>query len=344
MFEDSLLNIAFAIVRTGAFVANAFLLGLPVVLLMVVRPSLRQGPGELPTRARRQFGERLEGLVQASLWASAIGSLIAIVLQGIVFADLGGGRFGGDSIMDVLDSSFGKWYLLRLPVLAALGILLVGKVRRLSLNDEVSPRPGPMWWYTWIALAVGLVATSSFSGHASVSSPLGLALLNDIVHLVSGSVWFGGVVVLAVAVPDVRRSLDPVQRTLFLAPLVVRFSSVALVAIGLSAVTGTFNSLFNLETPSDLVDTGYGGLLAAKILVFLGVIALGAINHFFVRRRLQQAAEKRSPDTINRVFKRTIAAELVMALLIFGMTGVLVGSTRPRPSAASPTVGISERV
>lgn len=344
MFEDALLNIAFAIVRIGAFVANGFLLGLPVVLLLVLWPSLKQNPGELPTPARRQLGERLEGLVQASLWASAIGSVIAIVLQGIVVAGLGGGGFGFDSIMDVLDSSFGKWYLLRLPVLAALGILLIGKVRRLGLSDDDGPGPRALWWSTWIALAVALVATSSFSGHASVSSPLGLALLNDIVHLASGAVWFGGVVVLAVVVPDVRRSLDAVQRTLFLAPLVVRFSSVALVAIGLSAATGTFNSLFNLETPNDLVDTGYGGLLAAKILVFLGVIALGAINHFFVRRRLQQAAEKRSPDTINSVFKRTIAAELVMALLIFGMTGVLVGSTRPRPSAASPAVGISERV
>lgn len=343
MFEDALLNIAFAIVRTGAFMANGFLLGLPVVLLTVLRPSLKQDPGELPTSARRQLGERLEGLVQASLWASAIGGLIAIVLQAIVAADLGGGGFGSDSIMDVLDSSFGKWYLLRLPILAALGILLVGKVRRLGLNDE-APDPRPMWWSTWVVLAVGLVATSSFSGHASVSSPLGLALLNDIVHLASGSVWFGGVVVLAVVVPDVRRSLDGAQRTLFLAPLVVRFSSVALIAIGLAAVTGTFNSLFNLEAPSDLVDTGYGGLLAAKILVFLAVIALGAVNHFYVRRRLQQAAAERSPDTVNRVFKRTIAAELALALLIFGITGVLVGSARSRPSAGAPAVEISERI
>ena len=343
MFEDSLLNIAFAIARIAAFIAGGFLLGLPVILLSVLKPSMEGELQDLPPEARARLGSRLEDLLQAALWASAIGTVIAIVLQAIVVADLGGGSFGTGSILDVLESSFGKWYLLRIPLLVGLGILLLGKVRRPSMLAGAGQSSSRMWWITWLLMALGLISTSSFSGHASVSSPLGLALVNDILHLVSGSVWFAGIVLLAVVVPDVRRSLESQDTSRFVGPLVVRFSKVALMAIGLAALTGTINSLFNVKAFEDLYTTGYGGLLIAKISAFLFVLALGAVNHFYVRRRFLDATGN-DPDGPQALFKRTIAMELALALTIFALTGALAGSARTRESAlGNASVEISRR-
>ena len=346
VLEDSLLNIAFAIVRIAAFIAGGFLFGLPVICLTVLKPSVDGELGELPPEARRRLGARLEGLLQASIWAAGIGTVIAIVLQAVVVADLGNGRFGTNSVVDVLESSFGKWYLLRIPLLIGLAILLLGKVRELGwLGLRNGRSPSPMWWVTWLVMALGLVSTNSFSGHASVSSPLGAALANDIVHLASGSIWFAGIVILSVVVPDVRRSLESQRRAQFVGPLVVRFSSVALTAIGLAALTGTLNSLFNVKAFEDLYSTGYGGLLTAKISAFLVVLALGAVNHFYVRRRFAAALAGTVHADPHALFKRTIAMELTMALAIFSLTGALAGSARTRESALGKgTIEISRRI
>ena len=147
--------------------------------------------------------------------------------------------------------------------------------------------------------------------------------------------WFVGIVLLAVILVDVRPLLPEEERTAFLASLVVRFSSVALVSIGIVALTGTFNSLFNLEHLSDLWTSGYGALLSTKIVLFLFVLALGAINHFFVRRRFQKAASAGEPTSTTKLFRRTIGLELALALSIFAITGAMAGSARTRPSASA---------
>jgi putative copper export protein len=167
--------------------------------------------------------------------------------------------------------------------------------------------------------------------------------VNDVVHLAAGAVWFSGIVLLASVLPYATRGLEGAERLKLTAPIVSRFSWVALVSIGVVALTGTFNSLFNVESPGDLVDSGYGQLLSAKILAFIGVLALGAINHFYVRRRLEAAARDSATTRAQSLFRKTIAIELALALLLMGLTGFLVGSARTRPSAAPAAPTLSSR-
>ena len=335
IFEEALQNVAFAVVRLAAFMANGFLFGLPVVLLLVLRPSLRAGADD-DLAAVRRVGIRLEGLVQAALWGSVVASALVVVLQAVVAAGLGDGGFGAENLSAVVDSSFGRWYLLRVPLLAGLVVLLGGKVAALGIGAGADPDASSgrrIWWAAWIFLALALLATSSFSGHASVSSPRALALVNDIVHLAFGAVWFAGIVVLAGVMPDAWRRIERDRRVAFLTPVVVRFSKVALVSIAMVAATGTANSWFNVEAVSDVVESGYGRVLLSKVIIFLGIVVLGALNHFYVRRRLAKAAAEQAPTAVHRLFKKTIAIELALALLILGLTSVLVGSARTRPSA-----------
>ena len=345
VFEEALQNVAFGLVRIGSFTANAFLFGLPVLLLLVLRPSLDEVPVD-DSAPRARMSRRLEGLVQAALWASGAGAVLTIVLQAVLVSDLQDGAVGTGDLVDVVDSSFGRWYLVRIPLLVGLAIMLVGRVRKAALarssNDEVRA-PSPLWWGVWISVAVFLLATSSFSGHASVSSPLALALLNDVVHLAAGALWFSGIVVLAAVMPDSARALEAQQRLVFVAPIVSRFSWIALASIGVVALTGTFNSFFNVERPGDLVESGYGRLLALKIVAFLVVVVLGATNHFYVRRRLARAAAEGQTTSAQGLFRKTIATELALALLLMGLTAFLVGSARTRPSAAPAPVVIRSR-
>lgn len=139
---------------------------------------------------------------------------------------------------------------------------------------------------------------------------------------------------LATVLPHGTRKMTGVERLQVGAPMISRFSDVALASIAIAAGTGTFNSLLNVARPDDLIDSGYGRALAIKLLLFLGVLALGGINHFFVRGRLERSLASGEATRMQSVFRRTIAVELALAIGLMGVTGVLVNSERTREDAA----------
>lgn len=330
--EEDLLQVSFTLVRFGAFIANSLIFGAIPLFLLVLRPGFKALGPESWRVGRLDLAARIEGLVRASLVASGVATVLALLLQSALVATLAGGDLRLDSLETVLDTSFGIWNLLRIPVLAALGVLLFNRLQRVSLSGigQGEAGPGPLWWGLWGALALTLLATWSFSGHASVSSPVWLALINDIVHLGAGATWFAGIVVLAIALPDAWQGRTTSERTRMLSEVVSRFSRMALITIAVVAATGTLNSFLNIETPGDLIESGYGRVVAIKIGLFVAVVALGAINHFHIRKRLAAASTDDAAPDPYRLFRKTIAIELVVGLLLMGSTGLLVGLPRTR--------------
>ena len=220
-------------------------------------------------------------------------------------------------------------------------MLIVGKVRRSALagagNENRSPR---WWWWTaWGGIALCLLLSNTMSGHAAVASPAPVAILNDLVHLASGAVWFTGIVVLALVLPEAWRVGASGRRLEVLAPAVARFGTVAAVAIAILAATGTLNSFLHIGHLADMVTTGYGRTLSLKILLFLAVLALGAANHFVLRARLSKELAEGDSLASARQFRKTIAAELMLGLALMGITGLLVGLARTREISSAPGDG-----
>ena len=329
---EDLRSVAYALARFTGFVSNAFLFGLVPVTLLVLRPSFTALDADQWSRGRRKIASRLEGFAQAALIASVTATALALLLQALLVAQIRREPLDLESFTSSLSTPFGQWYLLRFPLLAALAVLIVGKIRRSLLAGAGDERtsPGRTWWVAWAAFGGALLATSTFSGHAAVATPRAVSLLNDLVHLVAGSTWFAGIVVLAVALPDGWAGKPAVDRLDLLAPAVIRFSKVAIVAIGIVAVTGVVNSLLDLGELNDFLDTGYGRTLALKIGLFLVVLGLGGVNHFFLRARLERARMARDPSRAPAFFRKTIAAELIVALGLMGFSGVLVGQARTK--------------
>lgn len=333
--EEVLRTIAFTIVRATSFVSNAVIFGSALIALVVLRPSFAELPEKKWEEARTRAAGGLERIIQAALWASFAATALAILLQTLLLSELAGGRVDGSSLNSVLETQFGRWHLARLPLLVALAVLLVGRVRRLAfrgLGDPISRRHS-IWWWAWAGLGLGLLATSSLSGHARISSPAALTVANDLVHLAAGATWFAGVVALGALLPRCLRRCDPLDRLRLSTPLVMRFSEVALAAIATILGTGIIASLVNVGSPDDLIDSAYGRALLTKIGLFVMILALGGVNHVFVRRRLRRALEKGTTSPAQSLFRKTIAVELAVGLVVMGVTGLLVGSQRTRVSA-----------
>lgn len=338
-FESTLRDVALTLVRFAGFAANALVLGTLAVIVLVLRPTFASLDTEAWARGRERLAERLEGLTHSALVAAASAAALALVLQTVLTAELTGGEVDSDSLFAVLETSYGPWYAARLPIVAGLLVLLTGKVRQWALARPGVDKSvaGPAWWWAWGVLGVALLATSSFSGHAAVATPRVVSLGADVVHLVAGAIWFAGIVLLSVALPDAWAGEDEKMRLQVLSPAVRHFSHVAMVAIGIVLLTGVIGSFLHVAHPGELISTPYGGTLTVKILFFGLILALGGFNHFVVRKRFEEAlaAEGAAPKAA-RTFRKAIAAELAIGLILMGLTGWLTGQSRPRREVVTP--------
>jgi putative copper export protein len=333
-FEEAFRSVGLGLTRFLAFAAHGYLFGLVPVILLVVRPSLARLPADW-VGVRARVASRMEEMMQASITTAALAAGIALLLQTLLVAEVSG-QSETDAFGSVVESGFGRWHLLRLPLLVGLVVLLASRVRTWSLSGtfegEVSPGRG--FWTAWAMMAAALVATISFAGHSAAGDRVAVSLLNDLVHIAAGAIWFTGIVVLSVVLPYACRGRSDGERLRLLAPAVVRFSTVALLSITAVGVTGTINSLLRVGRLQDLIDTRYGNVLAMKIALFLLVLAIGGLNHFVIRHRLESAIGRRRASSSRALFRRTIVAELLLAVAVLGITGVLT-SMAPTREAAS---------
>ncbi|MBW3594911.1 MAG: CopD family protein [Actinobacteria bacterium] len=334
--QDTFQSIAFSVTRFTGFTANAIIIGLVPICILVLRPAFAGlDPGDWRD-GKKRLATRLEDLVQAALVASATATVIGILLQLAILAGAEG-QITGESFTTLASTPFGRAYLVRLPLLAGLTVLLLNRVRDSALAGagDGETMPSTAWWATWVGLGTLLLATTSFSGHAAVGRPRVLSIGNDVVHLLSGAVWFSGIIVLSTLVPYAWRQVSESDRVELLAPLVIRFSKVALISITIVAVTGVVNSLFDVARLRDLVESGYGITLSVKLVLFVGVLALGAVNHRYVRTRLER---RDRVGRVARLFRRLIVVELAIGLTIMGVTGVLTGMQKTRESGGGSSV------
>lgn len=337
-FEVLLRDIAFACVRFLAFSAHAFLFGVPLILLVVLRPVFASLDGDGWAQGRSRLAVRIEGALQASLIASAIATALAITIQASLLAELGTGELSIAAFDAVFSTSFGQWHLFRYLLLAVIAVMLMGKVRKTTLDTDADP--GSWWWLGWIALALGLLSTHSFTGHAAVATPQAVGLLNDVVHLAFASVWFAGIVILAVFLPDAWRSKGDAEGLTLLGPVVARFSKVAMISITIVAITGALNSFLNVGYLKDLWDSPYGLSLSVKVVFFAGILAIGGINHFLLSKRLQDGMDNPRAGSAKRFFRLTIAIELAIGLTIMGVTGWLSGQAKTKKVMTPETASL----
>lgn len=317
-----------ALTRFAALSSQLVLFGFASVALLLLRPSMDGAERSATDR----LALRLEGWMRAALLAAAGATLLMLLLAMLQSARVIGTDLGLTSAGSLLGSSFGRWQLVRLPLILALAVLLPTRLGTWLWRR--SDRKFVAWWSAWTLLCMALLATSSFSGHAAVASPRPLSLVNDVVHQASAGTWLTGILVLGVLLPDALDRVAIQGRVEILARTVVRFSRLAAVAIGVAALTGGLNSLLHIGALDDLVGTNYGRALLLKLAFFVTVVSLGGINHFFVRGRLQEAAAAGSEaSSIRRLFRRLITGEMALGLGVVGATALLVGLARTGPTS-----------
>ncbi len=323
--QEFLRNAVLFVTRFSGFVAMALAFGLPLVDRLVARPALGRPPAD-PDAGQALARWRFGYLLTVAAVTTAVAAAAYLLIQGVIAAEFTG-DLGWSSFDAVLETPFGRWYGVRL--LAAVGLVVLA-ARGLRPTFHSDSRRERLNLLVWLAPASLILATSSLSGHASVARPAAAAIPNDVVHLAAGSVWFAGIVFLRAVLPAAWQERDEVGRLNVLAPVVRRFSHVAMLAMIVVTATGVVNSLLHVEALGDLVGSSYGIALLAKLILFTVILGLGGFNHFFLRRRLERALERREPDASRHVLRYMVGAEVAIALALFAATAALADLPRTK--------------
>jgi putative copper export protein/methionine-rich copper-binding protein CopC len=171
--------------------------------------------------------------------------------------------------------------------------------------------PVETWRLVLVGVAAGLtMLLHVLVGHAAGPSPLrSVNLFVQWLHLLAVGAWIGGLVWLLAGLRGRER---PEQLT-----SAVRFSRLAAPVLGLVAVTGLSRALHLAGGWTGLVHSGYGRLLDLKVLLFFGLVAIGALNRFRVVPAL--AGGVRRLD----VLRRNVRGEVALAACILTVAAVL---------------------
>jgi copper transport protein len=173
-------------------------------------------------------------------------------------------------------------------------------------------------WLAFVGVAVAVVSFW-FDGHTVTKGFRPLHAVANSVHVVAGSVWVGGVVAMAVVLWSRYRHSRPTDAL----GLVVRFSSVASVALAAVVVAGVIMAIAVLDSFGELTSTQWGQTLLLKSAAASIAIAAGAYNHF----RLMPALERRPDDVeLHTHVRSTVTAEAIVLGFVVVVTAWLVAA------------------
>jgi uncharacterized membrane protein len=159
--------------------------------------------------------------------------------------------------------------------------------------------------------------------------------LSVFIHIMSATVWVGGMFFVAlVAVPALRRLPGP-ERGRLLGSLGRRFRLVGWITIALLLVSGIVNSVFRGVSweslaSGEILGSGFGQLLAIKLVLVTAMLLISVVHDFIVGPASVRALEAAELGTaggaerLRRWASWLARVNAILALVVIGVAVVLV--------------------
>jgi copper transport protein len=318
------------IARWAMFLAVMISIGLFAMRMFVARPLTRLVPGM-----------SLRPLTTAFAIAAGLGLIATPVYLDFSTAN--------DSLRSVFDlgalvplyrvTAFGR-AIVDLELCFALFCLAAGIALWLDRADRERRSVAELFASCGALLAAAAVlVVPGAAGHAAQTTPRGLTLLFDWLHVASGSVWVGGLVGLLVlwfAVPAG-------ERVAALSVCVPRFSNVAFASVLILAGTGVGEAIDHMPAVNALWETGYGQAILVKTGLLGGAMLIASGN--LLRSRPRLIAARRTPEVgqpAARLLRRLVSGEVVVVAGVVFAAAVLSSLAPPPPAFALENSAIAK--
>ena len=185
-----------------------------------------------------------------------------------------------------------------------------------------------------LAAAAATLLLPGTVGHAGQTAPRGLAVVLDWLHLVSGSIWIGGLVGLLV----VWATLPAARRVAGLAVCVPRFSNVAFFSVLLLLGTGVGASILHLPTLDALWLTSWGKAVLVKSGILLAAMLLASVNLLKTTPGLSRPEQGEGSA---RLLRGLVSGEAVLVAGAVLVAAVLSSLAPPPPAFAQESSALA---
>lgn len=274
-------------VRWVNLVGLSMLIGALAFRLLILRSAL------LPPQEFERAERPLRRLEASSIVFVALASLGELVLRTQMMS---GGRLADVSAalpVVLRQTHFGAVWLARLGLVALLGV--VWWLRRVTAPQRQWP----------IAISVSgaaaIALTTSLSGHAADWGDLAMPVLIDLIHLVTVSIWIGGLFTFGFVFQRLVVPSSPQGVVRGFAAAGRPFARMAAYCVFTFVVAGLFNAWLQVGSLLRLVTTSYGLTLLAKLFLLGLVLAMAAVNRYYFLPLLRDPVGAR-----DRVLVKTI--------------------------------------
>jgi putative copper resistance protein D len=307
--------------RAIHFAATIAATGAIFFLAFVAEPAFRnaEAAGGLLGRMRAQLA--------AYSWIALVAAIVSgaawLLLLSAQVADLPVAQAAMEGMpwTVLTDTDFGKAWTVRLVIAG----LLAASLPWLSVSNPVLSRQRAT---VAIALAVALVGTLAWAGHAAAGTGLagGVHLASDILHLVAAAAWVGALIPLAVLLRAAMT--DRQQTSLAIARVaVLRFSTLGIASVGALVGSGLVNTWVLAGSIPALIGTDYGRLLLAKVALFLVMLLFAAVNRLWLTPRLASSSIDLADGPLRGLGRNTVAEAALGAIVI--VVVAVLGTLQP---------------
>jgi copper transport protein len=236
-------------------------------------------------------------LMAAAGWVLTFLGTIAVI--GVQWAETGA------PIDTLIGTSVGTAAIARVVSLALVG----GAVIALAAVPAFAGTRG------WAAVAVSaaiVLGVDVGTGHAAYGVDLVLQFTAQLAHGLAAAAWIGGLAGLLL----ILRTIPPEER----GATARRYSSWAGIALAVVVVTGFMRALAEIGTLDALINTDFGRVVLLKSGLLLALALLGAFNRFVTLK---------DDSRLVRRLRRVGTTEIVIAVAILGLSGLLVNLSPP---------------
>src|SRR5512143_4079201 len=170
----------------------------------------------------------------------------------------------------VLKSHIGRVWLIRMGTFIIMLLMLITRWEH---------RNSRIFLPVLFCLVVLAASTESASGHPADKGDFSVAEIMDWFHLLAASVWGGGLFALSLVMsPAAFEAGGPATRSV--TEVASRFSRVAGFAVCIIVGTVVYNAWAYVGSIEAAVKSFYGWTIMVKIILFLLLLFLGAINRY----------------------------------------------------------------
>jgi len=299
-----------AVARFPGLVGQTIVLGGIISSLLIWKYERKELIADKLQQLHEKFHNKFLSIIGIGLIAVFISNILMLIVQTLRLET---------SPIAVIQTTFGVVWITRMIITIGLLIIWFWMERKQIISRKHK--------IIFLILSLTLISTSTMIGHGAASEQTP-AIILDYIHNLIAAVWIGGIIFFGFILLPSFSILDDKKRELLSLLAIPRFSIMIVISLGILVITGPTLLWFLESNVGLLLDSTYGKLIIAKIVIASVMIAVGGYNQFGIQKKAEKDL-KSGIITVHKKLGRSLKIESALGILLLGVVALLTNGSLP---------------